>query len=112
MSFRVAARMILELGAELISSDAIALYELLKNSIDAGSSSVALKIQVVLQQSHFLEATQAIAADAKPADIRKRLLANLEPDAPPDAARTFRDAIRGRRRQRAAAFSCSKRGVP
>ena len=94
MSFRVAARMILELGAELISSDAIALYELLKNSIDAGSSSVALKIQVVLQQSHFLEATQAIAADAKPADIRKRLLANLEPDAPPDAARTFRDAIR------------------
>lgn len=94
MSFRVAARMVLELGAELISSDAIALYELLKNSIDAGSSSVAVKIQVVLKKSHLLEATQAIDADASPADVRKRLLANIEPDAPPDAARAFRDAIR------------------
>ena len=94
MSFRVAARIILELGAELISSDAVALYELLKNSIDAGSSSVAVKIQVVLKKSHFLDATQAIAAHDSPADVRKRLLANIEPDAPPDAARTFRDAIR------------------
>lgn len=94
MSFRVAARMILELGAELISSDAIALYELLKNSIDAGSSSVAIKIQVVLKNSHFLEATQALDADANSAGVLKRLLANIEPDAPPRAARSFRKAIR------------------
>ena len=94
MSFRVAARMILELGAELISSDAIALYELVKNSIDAGSPSVAVKIQVVLKKSHFLEATQAIASHAPLADVLKRLLDNIESDAPPAAARTFRAAIR------------------
>jgi hypothetical protein len=37
MSFRILARTILELGAELISSDGVALYELIKNGIDAGS---------------------------------------------------------------------------
>ena len=37
MSFRFAARTILELGKELISSDEVALYELIKNAIDAGS---------------------------------------------------------------------------
>ena len=37
VAFRVAARIILELGDELISSDSVALYELVKNSIDAGS---------------------------------------------------------------------------
>ena len=37
MSFRVAARTLLHLGAELISSDAVAFYELIKNGFDAGS---------------------------------------------------------------------------
>ena len=50
MAFRVAARMILELGAELISSDAVALYELVKNSVDAGSKWVSISIQVVLRR--------------------------------------------------------------
>ena len=42
MAFKVAARTILELGAELISSDAVALYELVKNSVDAESEWVRL----------------------------------------------------------------------
>ncbi len=42
MSFRVAARTLLQLGAELISSDTIAFYELIKNGFDAGSKRVEL----------------------------------------------------------------------
>jgi signal transduction histidine kinase len=44
MPFRVQARTILQLGAELISSDAIAFYELIKNSFDAGAKSVRINI--------------------------------------------------------------------
>ena len=35
--FKVSARTVLELGAELISSDIIAFYELVKDAFDAGS---------------------------------------------------------------------------
>lgn len=45
MAFRIAARTILQLGAELISSDAIAFYELIKNAFDAKSPDI--KIWVV-----------------------------------------------------------------
>jgi hypothetical protein len=38
MTFNIKARVLLELGAELISSDGIALYELIKNSVDAKAS--------------------------------------------------------------------------
>ncbi|MGO6904010.1 ATP-binding protein, partial [Rhizobium ruizarguesonis] len=51
MTFRVAARTVLELGAELISSDAIAIYELVKNAFDARSPSVLVSVQVVLKRS-------------------------------------------------------------
>lgn len=44
MAFKVAARTILQLGAELISSDQIAFYELIKNAIDARSKSVEVEI--------------------------------------------------------------------
>ena len=37
MAFKVQARTLLQLGAELISSDAIAFFELIKNTYDAGS---------------------------------------------------------------------------
>ena len=51
MTMQFKARVLLELGAELISSDAVALYELIKNGIDAGSKSIKLDIKVVLQPS-------------------------------------------------------------
>lgn len=53
MAFRIAARTILELGAELISSDGIALYELIKNGIDAGSRRVRIDVQVVVTRSVY-----------------------------------------------------------
>ena len=44
--FRVAARTLTHLGAELITSDAIALNELIKNAFDAGSKSVEINFDV------------------------------------------------------------------
>ena len=46
MSFRVSARTIIQLGAELISSDAVALLELIKNAFDAGSQRVTIEVVV------------------------------------------------------------------
>jgi signal transduction histidine kinase len=45
MKFKVTARTLLHLGRELISSDGIALYELIKNSFDARSPNVRIDIQ-------------------------------------------------------------------
>jgi signal transduction histidine kinase len=43
-SFRAKARIISEIGDELISSDAIALYELIKNAYDAGSEYALIEV--------------------------------------------------------------------
>jgi signal transduction histidine kinase len=60
MAFNVKARVLLELGAELISSDGIALYELIKNSVDAGSESVEIRIQVGLTPTGYKVLTTAL----------------------------------------------------
>jgi signal transduction histidine kinase len=44
MTFKVMARTLVHLGAELISSDAVALYELVKNAFDAGSPRATIAI--------------------------------------------------------------------
>jgi signal transduction histidine kinase len=44
MKFRVTARTILHLGSDLISSDGVAFYELIKNSLDAKSPEVRVDI--------------------------------------------------------------------
>ena len=55
--FKVTARTVLELGSELISSDPIAFYELIKNGIDAGSKSgVTISFDIVLPRRDFEEA--------------------------------------------------------
>jgi signal transduction histidine kinase len=53
LPFRVAARAVLELGSELISSDEIALYELVKNAFDAGSPDVSIRFHVPLPRTEF-----------------------------------------------------------
>lgn len=93
MAFRVSARMILELGAELISSDAVALYELIKNAIDAGSPDVRISVQVVLRRSFFTEAVEALEEGDEVEPIREKLLNNLEPNAPTIAREEFREAL-------------------
>src|SRR4051794_36898836 len=46
--FRVSARTLLHLGGELISSDGIAFYELIKNAVDAGSDKVFVDVVIRL----------------------------------------------------------------
>ena len=61
MSFTFAARTLLELGKELISSDEVALYELIKNSVDAKSPTIGIVARIVLNKSTLQQAIDAIA---------------------------------------------------
>ncbi|WP_457309598.1 sensor histidine kinase [Sphingomonas sp. UYAg733] len=85
--------MILELGAELISSDAVALYELIKNAIDAGSPDVRISVQIVLRRSFFIEAVEALQEGDDVDPIRRKLLNSIEPNAPAAAREEFRTAL-------------------
>lgn len=95
MTFRVNARAILELGAELISSDGVALYELLKNSVDAGATQVRIEVNVALRRGAFLVLRDSIdkaareLCDARPddeanaiAELYEAISTALEEDAP------------------------------
>ena len=89
--FKVTARTILELGSELISSDAIAFYELIKNGIDAGSKNgVTINFDVVLgrrdyqeSRSHILRAIESEDDEDTPAldDLKDELSAKLNTEA-------------------------------
>lgn len=62
MGFKVSARTILQLGAELISSDSVAFYELIKNAFDAKSKRVDISIVVRLPYQAYLELRQLLAS--------------------------------------------------
>ena len=93
MAFRVAARVILELGAELIGSDAVALYELIKNSVDAESKWVSINVQIVLARSRYLESMESLDEGEAADSVRKTLFSNLDPTAPRAARKAFHEAI-------------------
>ena len=86
MSFKISARTILHLGSELISSDAIAFYELIKNAFDAQSKRV--RIRVVIRVPH--DAVLDIVATARSvcdettefSELRSRALSSLDARAP------------------------------
>lgn len=65
MGFRFAARTVIELGKELISSDEVALYELIKNSIDAQSKKVEIVLNVCLNSSDYREAIARIREEGR-----------------------------------------------
>jgi hypothetical protein len=60
MTFKVTARTLLHLGAELISSDGIAFYELIKNGLDARSETVDLNVTVCLPFEAYEYALQRL----------------------------------------------------
>ena len=102
MAFRVAARTILELGAELISSDSVAIYEIVKNAIDAQSpDGVSLELCVTLPHNHYVD----ILADLDSAISRKAeseapgILASINAailnSAPPDRRQSFLKELEG-----------------
>jgi Histidine kinase-, DNA gyrase B-, and HSP90-like ATPase len=61
--FSVSARMVLELGSELISSDIIALYELIKNGFDAGTTTgIEINFNILLRRNAYLTLRNQYAA--------------------------------------------------
>lgn len=60
MAINFKARVLLELGAELISSDAVAIYELVKNALDAGSKRVEIDIDIALQSSAYSQLEESL----------------------------------------------------
>lgn len=81
MVFRVNARTVLELGSELISSDIIAFYELIKNAFDAGSRTGAdVYFRIALRRNEYLrirEHARALAKENASKSERKAQLAGL-----------------------------------
>jgi signal transduction histidine kinase len=77
--FRVAARTILELGSELISSDIIAFYELIKNAFDARSESgVDIVFNIVLRRNDLLSWQSRITRDPNVwAAVKEELIGSL-----------------------------------
>ena len=87
MSFRVTARTLLHLGAELISSDSVALFELIKNAFDAGSPHVTIEVVVhIPYQAHrnLMQRAYLVQEQAYPQDteaLRSDFLSAIDPTA-------------------------------
>ncbi|MBZ6668826.1 histidine kinase, partial [Klebsiella michiganensis] len=61
-NFQVAARTLLHLGSELITSDEVAIYELLKNAFDAESPRVKIRIMCPVNSKILRECNTLLAA--------------------------------------------------
>lgn len=100
MAFRVSARTVLQLGAELISSDAIAFYELIKNAFDAKSLNVKIKIvsrmkytiaNTINDEIFVLLNRNKEVSDYEIQLIKEKIIANLDNSAP--FIKSFSDRI-------------------
>jgi signal transduction histidine kinase len=92
----MSARTVLELGSELISSDEVALYELVKNAIDAKSKTgVEIDFHVCLSYSHYLEVMRELEGPApRPLNqIKDTLLSRVEVTAEPEVLENFKDGL-------------------
>lgn len=97
--FRITARTVLELGSELISSDIIAFYELIKNGFDAGTrNGVEVKFDIVMTKAIGLrlarEAKKAALTVANHADVLAELKAAVDSEIMDSASREARDGFR------------------
>jgi len=99
--FKISARTVLELGAELISSDVIAFYELIKNAFDAKSPSGAeIRFEIVLRRNHYLKFRSRLSEPSpEVARIYADIEAALEPKAPAEALERFKEELGGAKRQ-------------
>ncbi|MBD0865299.1 MAG: sensor histidine kinase [Rhodobacteraceae bacterium] len=84
MSFTFEARTLLALGKELISTDEVALYELIKNAFDAKSTRVEILVTVRLTYSNLVEARARLLEEGHSVQDVREFLAHslLEPDHP------------------------------
>ncbi len=93
MPFSIAARTLLELGKELISSDEVAIYELLKNAIDAESPMVEISANVVISHRFLVSALELLDDGADTTDAADMLLRGVLEDALPELKQIFEAAV-------------------
>jgi len=100
MGFTFAARTLLELGKELISSDDVALYELIKNAFDAQvgllgePQRIRVLVQVILTRSRVNTAQQMLEDGKSYSSVCDYLISSVLPSAPADASARFIDALK------------------
>lgn len=94
--FRITARTVLELGSELISSDIIAFYELIKNGFDAGTKSgVEIHFNIVLRRNHYLAARdRALKPQGFSHALVEETLERLNPEAATHLLESARSMLR------------------
>ncbi len=113
MPFRFEARTLLELGKELISSDEVALYELIKNGVDAGSPLIEITAEVVILFNAYREALEALDGGLKTRSVFETLCKETIPGISSDKVALFLDpvqkAIGSPRRFRAALRAAYRR---
>ena len=93
--FKVCARTVLELGSELISSDVIAFYELIKNAFDAGSPIGAeIRFEITLRRNDYLKFRYRATDSAAEINQLKSDIENaLDASASQDSLKRFRKAV-------------------
>ena len=93
--FKICARTVLELGAELISSDVIAFYELIKNAFDAKSPTGAeIRFEIVLRRNDYLKYRQRAMDGSDDIELLKAGVENaMDPSASSSSQKRFRSAI-------------------
>ena len=93
--FKICARTVLELGAELISSDVIAFYELIKNAFDAGSPNGAeIRFEIAIRRNDYLKYRHRATDGSADIDrLKTGVETALEPSAPRDSLDRFRTTI-------------------
>ena len=86
--FKICARTVLELGAELISSDVIAFYELIKNAFDAGSPTGAeINFEIVLRRNQYLLFRQRIVSGSTEIETLKSEITGATIPSAPELSR-------------------------
>ena len=99
MSFTFAARAVLELGKELISSDEVAIYELIKNAVDAGSPKVEVTAQIHLLATDFKKAIAYVQKEkTEPADALRYVTERLLDPTHPSVTRFLRQLATKKKR--------------
>ncbi len=92
--FRITARTVLELGSELISSDIIAFYELIKNGFDARTKSgVDVRFDIVVPKHTVAVLARLIAKGGDLEGLRSAIHAEVLESASQAAKDGFRDLI-------------------
>lgn len=93
--FRITARTVLELGSELISSDIIAFYELIKNGFDARTKTgVEVRFDIPLSRSSYLRLADKVVAGGNLNTLKELIASALDLSASAQARDGFLTTIK------------------